>query len=464
MLNPAEPIVVVDDEPQIIQSISFTLKSSKFNNIKTFTDPREGLAFLENNEFSVALLDIMMPQLSGNDILKKVKSFKTNPVVMSTALNDVETAVECIKNGAWDYLIKPVEKARIVTTISKAIEHWEVSRENENFKHGLLDDSLKNPNSFEHIITRSSKLKNIFKYIEAVSKSKLPILVKGESGTGKELFAKAVHYSSGREGEFVAVNVAGLDDQLFSDTLFGHEKGAFTNAIGNRKGLIEKAAGGTLFLDEIGDLSMESQVKLLRLLEDHSYYAIGSDEVKYSDARIVLATNIDFVKNIQEGLFRQDLYYRLCNHFLELPSLKNRKEDLPVLVDFFINEASNELGKPAPTVSRELYALLGTYSFPGNVRELRGMIYDAVSRHESGILSHQSFQEKITGPAPIIQVQESSTEIIFPEQLPTLKEMEFFLIDEAMERSQNNQTIAARMLGMDRTALNKRLKKREQQS
>ena len=263
------------------------------------------------------------------------------------------------------------------------------------------------------------------------------------------------------------MNVAGVDDHFFSDTLFGHKRGAFTGADRDRRGLVDQATGGTLFLDEIGDLSTESQVKLLRLIEERKYYPIGSDIPKLADARIVVATHQEIESMQAQEKFRRDLFYRLRTHHIHLPPLRERKEDFPLLTEQFLEKAAQSLGKKKITPPRELFALLAAYHFPGNIRELEGMIYDAVSQHKSGVLSLQSFREKIMprqreGQGLLPHESESlqvGAEITFPERLPTLKEVEQILIDETLKRAGGNQTIAAQMLGLTRRALNNRLRR-----
>ena len=263
----------------------------------------------------------------------------------------------------------------------------------------------------------------------------------------------------------MTVNVAGLDDNLFSDTLFGHRRGAYTGADEHRKGLIEQATEGTLFLDEIGDLSMESQVKLLRLLQEGKYYPLGSDVAKVTDARVVVATNQNLEAMQETNAFRRDLYYRLKTHHMHIPPLRERADDVALLVDHFLDTAARQLGRPKPTAPRELTILLRTYHFPGNIRELEGMIFDAVSLHRSGVLSMDTFKAKIAsaagGRSPLFAEAAPSAEkrrrVSFSEQLPSLKEVEQMLIDEALRRSDGNQTIAADLIGMSRKALNNRL-------
>lgn len=324
----------------------------------------------------------------------------------------------------------------------------------------------KKVHSFSEIITRNSEMQALFRTIEAISDSRQPVLITGETGTGKELFAKAVHVMSKVKGDFVAVNVAGLDDNVFSDTLFGHLRGAFTGADRLRHGMIEKAAGGTLFLDEIGDLSLTSQVKLLRLLQDGEYHPLGADEHRMSNSRIVTATNRNLWEAQRDESFRSDLNYRLRTHHINIPPLRKRPEDIELLVEYFLEFASISLKKNKPTPPVELVPLLQTYSFPGNVRELQGMIFDAVSQHHNKILSLRTFHEHIANnniyksqSAPFEKKRVEDSFLSSMGKFPTIQESTEFLVAAAMKQAANNQAIAARMLGISRQALNKRLKK-----
>jgi DNA-binding NtrC family response regulator len=318
------------------------------------------------------------------------------------------------------------------------------------------------PQAFSRIVTQDPEMRRIFQYLESIAPTHLPILVTGETGVGKELIAEAIHNLSGCQGELVTVNVAGVDDDLFSDTLFGHKRGGFTGADRDRPGLIERAAGGTLFLDEMGDLSLGSQVKLLRLLQEGKYYPIGSDTVKHTSARFIVATNQDLDLMQQKGLFRKDLFYRLRAHNVHIPPLRHRRDDIPLLVDHFLERAAAVLGKTKPTPPRELVTLLENLPFAGNIRELEGMILDLVSRHKSGVLSIAPIRDRMSpAPAPeaLPEAAEVPSRLVFGEQIPTLKETERLVIDEAMKRCRGIQTLAARMLGMSRRALNNRLGK-----
>ncbi|MGA7161593.1 MAG: sigma-54 dependent transcriptional regulator [Bacteroidota bacterium] len=464
---PAGPILLVDDEEHFLLSVELTLSSNGITNIETCGDSRLVMERLSQKYYSLVALDINMKYVSGIELLRQiVHAYPEIPVIMITAVNDVDSAVSCMKEGAFDYVVKPITDTKLVTIMKRGLELGEIKNENEMLKQSLLRENVEHPESFEEIVTHSVPLRSIFRYIEAIAKTNLPVLITGETGTGKELFAEAVHKASGRKGELVSVNVAGVDDNFFSDTLFGHKKGAFTGADSERNGLIEKADDGTLFLDEIGDLTIQSQVKLLRLLQDGSYYPLGSDIAKLSNARIIVATHRD-IKSMQEAnAFRQDLYYRLKSHHIAIPPLRERKLDVPYLIDHFISKAANALDKKRPTVPKELYTLLANYPFPGNVRELEGMIFDAVSLHSSGILSLDSIRKNIADhnherssrDAGFDQNQTSEL-LSFPGKFPTLDEAEDSLIDEALKRAEGNQTIAADLLGISRRALNNRLRR-----
>lgn len=328
---------------------------------------------------------------------------------------------------------------------------------------------IKRNDAFSDIITHNREMISIFQYIESIAHSTQPILITGETGVGKELIAKCIHRVSGVKGKWVVVNAAGLDDNMFSDTLFGHIKGAFTGAEKARRGMIEEGSGGTLFLDEIGDLSQASQVKLLRLLQEREYTPLGQDTPKYTDVHIIAATNVDLWLLQRKGLFRKDLNFRLRTHHVHIPPLRERPDDIPLLVDYFLEEASQALNKKKPTPPKQLYTLLKTYSFPGNVRELRAMIYDSVSRHKSKVLSLDVFKQHIDRTQDFRSLELNSEAVIDEstpyrafKTLPTIKDATRLLVDEAMHRANGNQSIAAKMLGISQPALSKRLKKQSE--
>ncbi len=464
-LYPRSPILMVDDEVFLLKSFELTLNDAGITNVATCNDSREAMAKIAEVDAYMVMLDLSMPHLGGEELLEKIKSENPNiPVVIITGNNEIESAVRCMKNGAFDYLVKPVEDSRLVSSITNAIRFREKTEEIESLKRKLLNKELEYPQAFTKIITQNEKMKSIFQYMEAIAKTSEPILITGETGVGKELIAQSLHNLSERKGKFVTTNVAGLDDQMFSDTLFGHKKGAFTGALSDRAGLIEKASGGTLFLDEIGDLQPVSQVKLLRLLQENEYYPLGADEPKYAETLIVVATNRNLFEMQQRGEFRKDLFYRLNVHRINPIPLRERLDDLPLLVDFFLEQSARTLGKSKPTAPQELVTLLSTYDFPGNIRELQAMIFDAVSTHKSKILSLDSFKNAISKNQNFFDSKSESSSksskglVTFGDQLPTLKQVQNELIDEAMERAKGNQSIAARLLGVTRQALSRRLK------
>jgi two-component system, NtrC family, nitrogen regulation response regulator GlnG len=463
----ALPVLLVDDDPQVLYSASIVLRTSGVTHVLTVDDSRVVLPQLAEQEIGVLVLDLTMPYISGHALLEQVTSdYPDMPVILMTATNDLETAVQCMQTGAIDYLVKPVEKSRLVSSVKRAIEIRMLRAEVLSLKDRLLTDTPHQRDAFAEIITQSQAMFAIFRYLEAIAPSPQPVLITGETGTGKELVARALHRLSARPRDLVAVNMAGLDDTMFSDTLFGHTRGAFTGAERPRDGLMTSTAEGTLFLDEIGDLSVASQVKLLRLLQDGTFYPLGADRPRQSRARIVCATNCDVVQKVSAGTFRKDLYYRLRTHHLHLPPLRARTGDLPLLVHHFVDKAARVLSKAAPTVPLALYQLLNTYSFPGNVRELEALVFDAVARHQGTTLSLQSFKEAIADKLLLTATEPAAEPSAafatwFPERLPTLKETEEALISEALRRADGNQGVAAGLLGMSRQALNKRLRRRK---
>jgi DNA-binding NtrC family response regulator len=457
-LLPENPVLIVDDEQTIITSLDVMLRSSGINNLIGCPDSREVMGLVREREPEVILLDLSMPHLPGEKLLAELRDgYPHIPVIIVTGTDEVKAAVECMKAGGFDYMVKPVEESRLVSGVKRAIEIRRLQQDFRQLKEKLLTATLVNPEAFAHIATQNRAMRSIFLIIESIAKTNEPVLITGETGVGKKLVAQAVHYASGREGPFIDINTAGLDDTVFADTLFGHRKGAFTSALDSRGGLIQQASGGTIILDEIGNLSASSQIKLLRLLDTSEYYPLGADLPRRTDARFVVATNRELGKLIEEEKFRKDLYYRLSTHELRIPPLRERKEDLPLLLAHYLAAAAEELGKNPPMVPPELLALLETYHFPGNVRELRAMIYDAVSKHSSGTLSLGPFREVIGRGSASAQPRRPEAQLLFPEKLPTIREATELLVKEALQRAKGNQSIAAVLLGISHQALNKRL-------
>jgi DNA-binding NtrC family response regulator len=462
-LYPSLPVLMVDDEAQALDSFETVLLFTSINNIIRCEDSRDVMPLLSRQEIEVMLLDLSMPHISGEELLSLVtKDFPEVPVIIITGSNDVETAVACMKSGAFDYMVKPVEKSRLISGVKRAIEIRELQRENRLLKAHVLSDQLQHPEAFSEIITNSGTMRSIFQYVEAISNSPQPVLITGETGVGKELVAKAIHTLSNRKGNFVPINVAGLDDNVFADTLFGHKKGAFTGADQARGGLIEQASGGTLFLDEIGDLSALSQVKLLRLLQDGEFFPLGSDITKHSDARVVVATNQDLQILQESGKFRKDLYYRLCAHHIHIPPLRERKEDLPLLIDRFLEKASKTLSKEKLAPPMELFSLLATCSFPGNIRELESMIFDVVTSCKSRILSLEPFRSYIRQSEPPLKTEgmgQSIAASTLKERIDNISQMtEKQMIIDALNKTNQNRTKAAELLGISRRTLQNKIR------
>jgi DNA-binding NtrC family response regulator len=469
-------VLVVDDEDYVRESVAAALKSAGIVNVASAAEPIEAMDFLSSHDVSLVLLDLTMPGMSGEELLARIREEQPGAsVVVVTGNRDVEKAVECMRAGAADYLIKPVERERLVSTVRRIIEHQELIRENEAIKERLLSGQAQRNAAFSAIATADPQMLQLMAYAEAIAKSSHPVLVTGETGVGKELFSRAVHELSGRKGELVAVNAAGLDDALFADLLFGHRKGAYTGADSDLEGLIDRARDGTLFLDEIGDLSAASQLKLLRVIETGEYFPLGSDLMRRGRARFIVATNRDLDVVVGTSYFRRDLYYRLRAHRIRIPPLRERLGDLPLLVERFIASAAAELGKDPPTAPSELYLLFRGYGFPGNVRELQSMVFEAVNAERSSCLSLSVFRVAIgavngdgIGAAAMNRggataASSESPTLVFPNPLPSASELTELLFDEAMKRAGGSQSVAARLLGVSPQAVSKRLKTRKTQ-
>lgn len=383
------------------------------------------------------------------------------PVIILTANSEIETAVECLKLGAHDYLVKPISMATFGSSLRNALEIGTLRNEVMSLK-GIPFGTRTTHKAFSNIVTQNSEMMEIFQYIEAIAESGQPTLVLGETGSGKELIAKAIHDVSGLPGEFVAVDVSGLDDTLFSDTLFGHARGAYTGADKTRPGLLEKAQDGTIFLDEIGDLSEVSQVKLLRFLQEGVYYPLGADQPKHCRARVVAAANKDLQKMAgQSGGFRMDLYYRLSTHLIKVPHLRNRREDIPLLVKHLVENAARDMNRKAPLVSREAMHLLLRHPFYGNIRELKTYLFDAVARCGGAEISQELIAERLGDSLQATRtelLEDNSLEKLFGH-FPTLEKLTNYAIEEALKITSHNQSQAARLLGLSKQALHKRLKK-----
>lgn len=462
-LYPNFGVLLIDDEISYLRSLSLLLeRKGGINHLHLCNDSRQAMNVLESENIGLILLDLTMPHISGMELLEQIhEAYPAIAVLVISGLNNVSTAVSCIKYGAVDYFVKTTEEDRLLEGVKRTILMQEMRMENKSLKAKLFDDRLEHPKIFEKIISRSKSMDAIFHYIESISASIQPVMIVGESGTGKDLIAEACHQASFRTGPLVKFNVAGLDEQAFSRALFGEEQTALLAAKKSPSSLIDKASGGTLFLDNISQLPLTAQVKLLRLLQQSEYYPLGSDQPKRAFVRIIVSTDDEIESMIQQGQFRRDLYYRLCTHIIQLPPLRSRKDDIPILLDHFIAEAAKELGKKLPTYPEELPVLLRNYNFPGNVCELRSLVYDAVSRHHSRLLSMDVFRKVMVSEVSHKRLVLSNSAVSFDPDvsLPSLNAMDTYLIEEAMRRTDNNQSLAARMLGISQPALSKRMKK-----
>lgn len=455
-------ILLIDDELSELEAYCFLLNSMGLTNITCLTDGRKAMEVLDGLVAPIVFLDLNMPHISGQQILRQIKErLPQVPVIVLTANSEVKTAVDCLKLGAHDYLLKPISMDVFGSALRTALEISALRQEVLSLK-GVSFRERPRHCAFDDIITNNPVMCQLFQYVEAIAPSGQPVLILGETGSGKELLARAIHRVSGLPGEFVAVDVSGLDDALFSDTLFGHVRGAYTGAEAMRSGLLERAAQGTIFLDEIGDLSEGSQVKLLRLLQEGIYYPLGSDQPKVSQARVVTAANKDLSHlSHVDGGFRMDLYYRLSTHLLRVPPLRERKEDIAPLASRLLAEAATMMNKPVPTLSRTALELLLRHPFHGNIRELKAYLFDAVARCSTDEISDAVIAERLR---PVAEVSIPSTmdpvslEGLFGN-FPSIETLVAYAVDQALVRSGGNQSQAARLLGISKQALNKRLKK-----
>ena len=467
-LEREQAILVVDDDADFLNEVRLMLVSNDIKDVVTLNASGDLLKNLDRGGIGVLLMDWIMPAMTGADLLPVVvQRYPHIPVIIMTAVNDLQTVVGCIKQGAFDYITKPIDANRLLSCIHKAFQISELANQNRRLKSYLMGDSLSRPEIFDAILTINPRMQAIFKIIETMRGSYNPVLITGETGVGKELIARAIHRASGLKGPFVPLNVAGLDELMFDDTLFGHKKGAFTGAQEPREGLIAKAQGGTLFLDEVGDMGPGSQVKLLRLLQEREYYRLGSDALIKSDARIIAASNLNFNTLLDRGRFRRDLYHRLRGHHIHVPPLRERREDIPLLLDHFVQKAAKDAGRPVPAVTSEVCQALEEYDFPGNVRELMNMVHHAVTSHNAPTLTVQDFLE--------IDVTDGRTQRnlrVFRDrdfrvqmncrEFPSLSMVEQMLIDEALRITGGSKALAAELLGISRPTLNKKLASKEE--
>ena len=458
---PANPILVIDDNAVSLRTLAAVLRAHGISHLVECQESREAMILLNQGRYDLVLLDLTMPEISGEQILQMIgEQHPELPVIVVTGVEDVATAVRCLKQGALDYMVKPVESNRLISGVRRAIEIKELRDQSRMLNKRVLAGQLQRPEIFAYILTKNKSMLAIFQYLESIAASRFPVLVTGETGVGKELMVQAIHASSRVPGPLVSINVAGLDNTIFSDTLFGHVKGAFTGATERRQGLIEKATGGTLHLDEIGELSHESQVKLLRLLQEGEFLPLGADSIRMADIRVVASTNLDLAMLQKTGQFRKDLYYRLSVHHIHIPPLRERRDDIPLLLRYYIDQAAQSLDKPPPVLAEDALIALSRYDYPGNIRELKTMVQDAVSRDQTGTLTQWHFIGWLGQQAPSTLSSTSRTvdtdawPFDFPaEQPPTLEQATRQLAAATLEKCHGNQSEAARILNISRQRL-----------
>jgi two-component system response regulator AtoC len=448
-------ILIVDDEESFRHMLSVILIKEGYE-VETSANGEEGLQKAATSSFDQILCDIRMPHMDGLAFLREIKKtgMEATIIVMS-AYGTVDIAIEAMKLGAYDYISKPFKPDEIILTLRKAEEREQLRRENE-----LLRKEVAKEYSFENIVSKNEKMQKIFDVIKKVSHYKSTVLITGESGTGKELVARALHYNSDRsKNPFIAVNCGAIPENLLESELFGHAKGAFTDAIRTKKGLFEEADAGTLFLDEIGELPGQLQVKLLRVLQDGEIRRIGESKPIQIDVRIVAATVKDLQKEVNEGRFREDLFYRLNVLPLHIPPLRERKEDIPLLIHHFIGKYNRAMNKNVTSVDRKAMETLMSYKWYGNVRELENTIERAI------VLSEKNDIESENLPVEIQTAREEFRPETLADEEYSIKKasksLEINLIKKALKKTKGNHTHAARLLEISHRALLYKIKEYE---
>ena len=435
-------IVVIDDEIKLLKVIKRALEIDGYE-VFDFNNPFTALDFIKQREFDLVISDIRMAGMTGLDLLNNIRAiYPQKPVILMTAYSSVETAVTAVKLGATDYLLKPFELSELKEAINKILEKVSEQKSNENIVH--------------KIIGNSSEILKIQEIINNISDTESTILITGESGTGKELVANCIHQLSPRSDKpFVPVNCSAIPETLFESEMFGHKKGSFTGAITDKKGLFKEAEGGTLFLDEIGDLPLSTQAKLLRVLQDGTYRPVGASSQIKSNVRVLCATNKNLSEEVKKGNFREDLLYRINVVEIELPPLRNRKGDIKILAEYFINQFSIKHNRKIKGASPDFFELLNNYSWPGNIRQLENIIERAVIMRKSDILDSSDIRLPSNS-------DESSSLSIPDTGLPlaeTIDKVELSLINQALQSTKGNYSKAASLLGITRQNLNYKLRK-----
>jgi two-component system NtrC family response regulator len=448
-----ETILIVDDEKNYLVVLEALLGNEGYE-IITADNAVDALHLIGDSELDLVITDIKMPGMNGMDLLAAAKKINNEmPVIMMTAYGTIEMAVEAMKKDAYDYITKPFQNENLKLTIKKALENYRLVKENR-----LLNQALSDRYRFENIIGKSKPMLNIYDLIRKVSQSKASVLITGPSGTGKELIANAIHYNSPRKDRpLVSINCGALTETLLESELFGHEKGAFTGAVSMKKGRFELADGGTLFLDEIGEMPPSLQVKLLRVLQEMEFERVGGTKTIKVDVRILSASNRDIKEDVAHGLFREDLFYRLNVITIEVPSLRERGEDIRLLVNHFIEKYGGDEGKERIDLSPEVWKFLYNYSWPGNIRELENVIERAVVLNSGGVIGAKDLPDYFSGEEQVLDIER-----FIPPNAPlqkTLEQIEERLIRRALKECNNVQSHAAEMIGITKSLIQHKMKK-----
>ena len=438
----AARLLVVDDEKSLLQFLELLFSEQDYD-VTTADSVSAGREALERASFDLVLCDITMPDGSGLELLAEIKkNHERTAVIMMTAYTSTESAIEAMKLGAYDYVSKPFDVEELKILVQKALEKTELYDENV-----YLKQELRERYTFSNIIGRSQRMQSIFALIEKIARTPSTVLIQGESGTGKELIARAIHYNSNRtDARFLSINCGALPENLLESELFGHERGAFTGAVKDKRGLFQEADQGTLFLDEIGEMTPTMQVKLLRALQEKSVRKVGGTREESIDVRIIAATNQDLEARISDGEFREDLFYRINVIPIFLPPLRQRREDIPLLVDYFVQKYSQEMQVDAVEISVDAMKVFEAYDWPGNVRELENAVERTLALCAGGTVTSADL------PASLLKRRKESETISLPadgldlEQY--LEDIRCQLMTEALERTNWVQTQAAELLGM----------------
>ena len=445
-MNDAVHVLVVDDEEIVRESLSGWLRKDGYT-VRAAGDGKVAVEALQASRWSIVLLDLKMPGMDGLQVLEEARRIRPEAAyVLMTAYATVDTAVAAMKLGAYDYLVKPFDPEELSSLIRRVVAQQELLQENES-----LRQALKREYGFHELVSKSPAMQRVFDLARVAARSTSTILVLGESGSGKEVLARAVHAESPRAGgPFIAISCAALTETLLESELFGHEKGAFTGAIARRKGKFELAAGGTLFLDEVGDISPKLQLDLLRVLEERKFQRVGGSENIAADVRVVAATNRDLAKAVADGSFREDLFYRLNVIAITLPPLRDRREDIPLLVQHFLDRLSKDLSRRLDGVSPEAMTALVAHAWPGNVRELRNVLERGAVVAKGNII--QLADLGLPAPDPARAAPPAG------DPLP-LEEVEKRHVSDVLSWAGGNVTHAARVLGIDRMTLYNKMKR-----